>query len=124
MTDSVRDKIRGAIFSSDALKPQTKTIVFFGQTIEIRQPNLRTILSISSGGDRQSAMVDMIIAYAYVPGSDEKVFEEADKDQLLEIPFGKDFSDLQKAITAMTDINFLQGDAEKNSAATPSTSST
>lgn len=124
MAANTRDGIRGAIFSSDKLKPQTKVIEFFGQNIEIRQPDLRTILSISAGNDRQSAMVDMIIAYAFVPGTEEKIFEEADKDSLLSIPFGQDFQRLQKAITAMTDVNMLTADTEKNSAATPSTSST
>lgn len=119
MTAKTRDEIRGAIFASENMKPETVEIDFLGTKIEIRQPNLGAILSISTGEDRRDAMVNMLITYAFVPGTDEQVFEEADKANLLLIPFGKDFQRLQKAITALTDVNLLTSDSEKKSGAAP-----
>lgn len=117
MANKTRNALRDAIFSSDRTKPQVRTVTFFGEELEIRQPDLRTILSISSSSteNRQMAIVDMIIAYAYVPETDERVFEDADRDQLLALPFGNDYSELQKAISDLTNVNVLTDTATKNS---------
>lgn len=119
-----RSALRDAIFSSDRTKPQVRTVTFFGEELEIRQPDLRTILSISSSSaeNRQMAIVDMIIAYAFVPGTNERVFEEPDKDSLLGLPFGNDYSELQKAISELTNVNVLTDTATKNSVGTASSS--
>lgn len=119
-----RSELRDAIFSSDKTKPQTRDVTFFGEKLEIRQPDLKTILSISSSSaeNRQLAIVDMIIAYAYVPGTDERVFEDPDKDTLLALPFGSDYTELQKAISELTNVNVLTDTATKNSVGTASTS--
>lgn len=122
MANKTRSELRDAIFSSDRTKPQVRTVTFFGEELEIRQPDLRTILSIStaSADNRQTAIVDMIIAYAYVPGSDDRVFDEADKNQILSLPFGTDYTELQKAISDLTNVNVLTDTAVKNSDGTVS----
>lgn len=123
-SSELRNKLRASILSTEKLKPKAILVDFFGEQIEVRQPNLQAVLSISSASaeDRQSAMVDMIIAYAYVPETDERVFEESDREQLLQMPFGSDFTRLQKAISSLSNVDISTAVASKNSEATPSSS--
>lgn len=117
---SLRNQIRAAIFDSENTKPKHEPLTFFGQKIEIRQPDLDTILTFSNsaGDDRKHMMVSMIVMWAFVPGTDERVFEETDQDQLLKLPFGPDFAALNKAIQNLTDVTLLAQAAEKNSVTT------
>ena len=100
-----RDEIRSAIFAEKKLA--TKQVKFFGMDIEIRQPVLATVLAVQNNEDRQSAVIDTLVKYAYVPGTNDKVFEEADTDSLLKLPFGKDFLRVSTALTEITDVDFL-----------------
>ncbi len=104
MTD-IRDKIRSAVLAEQ--KPRSKNIVFFGQEIEIRQPTLKAILDAQQEDNRQIGVASMLINYAYVPGTDEKVFEDTDADQLLMLPFGENFVQVTKALEDLSDVNFL-----------------
>lgn len=119
-----RNSIRSAIFNGTNMKPKEKEIDFFGQKIVIKQLNLDTILSFrSSESSAKERMVDTIVAYAYVPGTEDKVFEEADKDSLLAMPFGADFQRLQAAITELTSVDLGTKEAEKNLVGTDSVTS-
>ena len=100
-----RDDVRSKIFSPKKLK--SKIVNFFGSEIEIRQSRLSDIVAAAANEDRQNAVIDQLIDCAYVPGTDEKVFEDTDKDSLLALPFGKDFSDVNQAILELTQVNFL-----------------
>ncbi len=110
---SVRDQIRSGIFSKESKTPDSRDITFFGQEIRIRQPDIGTILEYRNRDDRKEAMIEMIIMFAYVPDTNDRVFEPADKDSILGLPFGKDFSALNSAITELTTVDLES--AEKNS---------
>lgn len=119
-----RDAIRSAIFSGTNMKPKSKVIDFFGQSIEIKQLDLNTILDFRSGeSTTKERMVATIISYAFVPGTENRVFEEADKDNLLQMPFGPDFQRLQAAITELTSVDLGTKEATKNSKGTDSVTS-
>lgn len=107
---STRDTIRGKIFAS---KEFDKRIVdFFGEKIELRQPSLGLVLQVQDEEDRKSAVIDTLVKYAYVPGTDEKVFESGDEDSLLALPFGPDFIRVSNALEELTKVNFLdKGDS-------------
>ncbi len=96
----IRDKILG-----HAPKPGTKLITLFGVELELRQPTLGAILIAQDTQDIKRRMTDMIIQYAFVPGSSEPVFEGADREMILSWPFGEDILNLQNAITDLTGIN-------------------
>jgi hypothetical protein len=64
--------------------------------------------------DPAERVADMIIHYAYVPGTDEKIFEPGDRDTIIQWPFGEDLQLLQGAITELTGVNMDK--AEKQSA--------
>jgi len=119
---SARDALRAKIFSGETGKPKTKEVMFFGQMIELHQPPVRLILAMKNDpdADRASQMIEMVIKYAYVPGTNELIFDEADQSALLDMPFGGDFTRLSTAIAELTDIDFLGEKALKNSPGTPS----
>lgn len=104
-----RDQIRASIFNT---KPKSEFINIFGCDVELRQPSLGNILEAQTKDDRRAAIVDMIIDYCYVPGTNEKVFEAADAEGILTLPYGEDLSKINDAIARLTNID-VSGE-EKN----------
>lgn len=100
-----RDAIRAAIFKSST--PNSKIVVFKGMKIEIRQPTLGDVIRAQENPDRQSGVIQTLIDHAYVPGTNEKVFDLADVDGLKAMPFGKDFIEVSNALTELSEVNFL-----------------
>lgn len=115
MTDTLRDLIRGAVLNTTAVK--SKIVTFFGQDIEVRQPTLGAVLDATNAADRKDQVVNMLLTYCYVPGTDETVFEEGDRESLINLPFGDDVGRMQKAIAELTTIDVAG--ALGNSDATP-----
>jgi len=99
-----RKEMRDALLGH-APEPETKLIDLFGISLELRQPSLGAILDAKDTEDSKVSSTNMIIKYACVPGSDEQVFEEADREMILNWPFGKDMVALQEAITELTGID-------------------
>lgn len=104
-----RDEIRANLLKS---RPQEKRIVrFFEEDIEIRQPTLDDIIKAAyatSADDDTSkvAVISILVKYSYIPGTDERVFDETDVDVLKQLPFGPDFARLMQAYQELTDVNF------------------
>lgn len=115
----VRKQLRDKIFTSDRAKPKSETLEFFGADVELRQPTIGRILDLRDAAkeDSKFAAMQMIIEYTYVPGTNERVFDEADLDALLGMPFGEDMTRMHQAIAKLTNIN-VEGLA-KNSEETP-----
>lgn len=104
MSTSTRDDIRKAIFASNTT--ESKTISFFGQQVEVRQPSFQEVMtSASSDSDPVQASINMMMLYCYVPGTDEKVFEEADRDSLAKLPLNSDMATMQKTIADLSKID-------------------
>lgn len=101
--NELRDLIRGTVLKSRTAK--TIKCRFFDADIEVRQPSLGEILATEEQSSKQDQAVSMIIKYCYVPGTDDKVFEEADREVLLSLPFGEDFIRVQKAIAQLSSVN-------------------
>ena len=97
-----RDDIRTAILNA---KPKKKVIELFGQKVEIRQPRVGDILSITESEDGMDRFMKVMLNYCYVPGTDEKVFEEADRDSLAAVPFGPEFDALNEAISELIEVD-------------------
>jgi len=112
MAQSLRDKIRTAVFSA---APDTRVIQFFGQDVEVRQPSLEDLINSEAVEDRRKAAVAMLIKYTYVPGTSERVFEEADGDSLLALPFNADMRRLQQAVNELMGIADIEEQERKNS---------
>jgi hypothetical protein len=110
---SLRDTLRSAIFSGDNSKPASETVEFFGQDIEIRQPAVGTVLADAEKMSQQG-IIGVLIQYCYVPGTDEKLFDEADADSMKALPWGPDFLRAQQAINKLSGVKADDVDAAKN----------
>ena len=56
-------------------------------------------------------MINTLVGYAYIPGTDEKIFEDADAASLKQLPFGADLQRIMKALETLTEVNFQKKDA-------------
>lgn len=112
---ATRQELREKIFSEANSKPKSEVITFFGEQIEIRQPPVGAILDMRSVDslDTKERMIRMIVEYAVVPGTDEKVFDTADVEQFLSMPYGPDFNAVSQAIGRLTDLDLEVKDAAK-----------
>lgn len=111
--------IRERIFASKNKTYKSRLVQFFGETIEIRQPTLGDILDSVNGdnaGDAAKQGIMVLLRYAYAPGTNDRVFDEADEESLLSLPFGEDFNRVVKAFTEVTGTDVKV--AEKNSSTT------
>lgn len=111
-----KSSIRGGILGA-AHAPRTETVPFFGEQIELRQPKLKDILAFQKAGAQDVG--DMLILYAYVPGTNDRVFDETDRDALNELPFGPEMAMVVEAVTRLTSLNFQP--PNPGSSETPST---
>lgn len=97
--------LRAQIFKTREVR--SKRIQFFGVEIELRQPKLKDIINAREAEDKQAAVIETLVKYAFVPGTDEHLFDEEDADQFAELPFGADFLHITQALEELTDVNFL-----------------
>lgn len=100
-----RDNIRSAVFGA---KPKRKLVEdFFGFNVEIVQPSLGVILATRQEGE-ESQLSKMLIDYTFVPNTGEKVFEPADAEALLAIPFGAEMKRFTDAMNEILGIDSKQ----------------
>ncbi len=104
-----RDELRTALIGKKH-KGQTKIMALFGVDIELRQPSLGDILKARDEDDIQKRTTDVFINYSFVPGTDERIFEDTDHAEILKWPFTKDLITVQEAIAELTGVDL--GDAE------------
>ena len=114
MADNARGILRSTILKNK--RGRTITVDFFGQDVEVRQPTVGQILKQQDETDRNKLLVNLIVEYCYVPGTDERVFTKEDYDEIVQLPVGKWFNDLNSAIADLTGVNVEE--AEKNSEST------
>lgn len=105
-----RDQLRAELIGKKH-KPERQTVVLFGQEVELQQPTLASILEARENADEKTRVADVFIKYAYVPGSEERVFEEGDRDVILNWPFGEELIEVQRVIAKLTGVDIA--DAEE-----------
>lgn len=97
-----RNEMRSRIFSA---KPKTETVKdFFNCELELRQPSLEIALQNRDASEEDRVYV-MLLDYAFVPGTNEKVFEEGDVDAMRKLPFGSEFQDLIDKVNLLLGID-------------------
>lgn len=106
-----RDELRSSIFGGARQNFRSETTQLWGHTVEFRQPTLGQVLNVGQA-EPGDAMIRMIIDYTYVPGTNEKLFEEGDKDTLRAMPFDQGLNALADIVTKLTGIDVEE--AEKN----------
>lgn len=97
----LRSQLRSRVLQSK--KRESRILDFFGDEIEIRQTSVSELMDAGNFDDRE-AIVRVLINQAYVPGTDQKLFEEADLDSLMSMPSGKWISDLTDIIKDLSGV--------------------
>jgi len=120
----MRDSIRALILDSKNAAPSSRLITFLGAEIEVRQPTLDGITKMTEMKENQglSDATAMLIFYAFVPGTNERVFEEGDIEFLKNLPFSHDVATFITAVGEMSNIDLQVKVATKNSEETDSAS--
>jgi hypothetical protein len=93
-------------------KGKALEINMFGHKVEVRQPSVGQLLELETGDDRKKSLVNMLVGYCYVPGSNDKLFTQEDSGELLALPAGEWLNEFNTAISKLTGVD--TEDAEKN----------
>lgn len=107
---TLRDNIRTKIFNSEANMQRKKVIDFLGAQIEVRQPLVDDVMAAAEEED--GGIITMLVRYAYVPGTNDRVFEVEDGAALRAMPFGKDMALFLEAVKDLSDLDLKK--QEKN----------
>ena len=111
-----RDEMRAKIFGA---APKSEPVEdFFGTDIELRQPTLQVALS-QRGASEEDRLYFMLTDYAFVPGTQQKLFDIEDVEQIKQLPFGPEFTRLMDAVNKLLGVKPEEmekaiGEAEKS----------
>lgn len=111
-TPPTKGDVRAQIFSQASMDKKSIPLNFYGAGIEIRQPSVGQIENLIDKSTNRMSFIQVLIDHAYVPGTKEKVFSQADYEQLQELPYTGDMAAVADAITKLTDVKVKE--AEKN----------
>lgn len=99
-----RDLIRSAVLNAPG---GVELVNAFGVEIELRAPDLKGLMAYRGAQNDENVMARSIINVSYVPGTNDKVFEDADLEVL---NAAKMSPDMKKLITAVNRV--LGGDED------------
>jgi hypothetical protein len=105
--DQIRQKLVG-----DTPAAKRIPLHIFDCDIELKQPDLKSILKARDESDPAKRSAEMIIQYAVMPGTDENVFEDSDLTMILRWPFGEDMVRLNEAISELTGVDLEKAEEE------------
>lgn len=91
-----RDTIRTAILDS---KGTVEVVDCFGVKVEIRTPALEDLLQYRDASEDPKIMARAIANNCWVPGTEERVFDDADIDSIMKLKFTPDMKKLNRAVT-------------------------
>ena len=103
MAVKTRDALRGRLMG--AKKFRSERIKLFGEDVEIRQPSVGQILDAQEFEDQKKALVNILVNYCFIPGTEEKIFEDTDEGAIMEWPVGEWFTEINQAIQKLTNID-------------------
>lgn len=108
--------IKARIFSAQNKQRKYKRVMFFGVELEIKQSSLKQVVDMATrrdgDEDDQGVAIYVLLNYAFIPGTEERIFGEEDTESLLDMPFGEDFNRVIDAWREITGIKI--GEASKN----------
>lgn len=110
-----RDEARAKIFGA---KASATPMTLFGVPVDLREPPISEVMDSQVEEDRKRGSMMMLVRYVYLRDSEQPLFEEADIETLLTLPFGKDFRDINLAIQKMLGV-IPSGDDKSQASAQP-----
>lgn len=109
--ETPKRSLRESILSGHTVKREIVDVL--GTTVEIHQPTIDQLNKIGKwDAENKNVIALLMIAYCYVPGTNEHVFADSDYGAVLELPTGKWVTDFQAAWLRLSGIDI--GEAEKN----------
>lgn len=90
-----RDAIRAAVMNSSS---DDEIVTAFGVQIAVRPPELRELVQYQDFAQDEHMIARAIVNNCYVPGTNEKVFEETDVEVLSSQRFSTDMRKLNQVI--------------------------
>lgn len=93
-TTPTRDDIRTAILDS---KGESRFVDFRGVQVELRAPELETLLQYRQG-DNEIALIKALVENTWVPGTEERVFDDTDIPAIMKLKLTTDMKRMIKAI--------------------------
>lgn len=94
-----RDEIRALFFAPLDTPTPPVSLEWNGVTFEWRRPSVQQVQNARDDDDAdKNFLVRLIIEYSYVPGTDQKLFEDTDYDRVMSMPFGPEW---QTAVTTI-----------------------
>ena len=106
-----RDEARTKVLSTAKRQFKRVELNIWGVDVEFRQPKIREILNVGDF-NAEDMLLHMLVNFIYLRGTDERLFEEGDKESLKDMPFDPSLTQLTEAIGELTGANVE--DAEKN----------
>lgn len=97
MSNDIRSKLLTDI------KPERIKINMRGVEVEVQQPVVKDILNADT--DDTTFIIDMMVRYCYVPGTNERVFKDEDKELILQWPMGEWFSTFGEAFNKLASVS-------------------
>lgn len=109
---STRDNLRSKMFNSEGSKAKRIPIVVNGIELEFRQPTIGTLNDLVSDNEDKSLAVVALIRFSYIPKTEDKLFDDADYDSIMEFaPTG----DIREALNEISKLlGFAAEEKEKN----------
>jgi len=118
---SKRDAIRGKTVGGKK-NFRTEIVTVDGEDIEVRQLSVRDRLDVYNRSTKDGVLDPLqfqiwsVIATCFVPGTKERLFEDADYDSLMDQPTGSFVDKLSEAAVEMLNV---ESKPTKDSAETP-----
>lgn len=107
-----RDSIRAKLLGSAR---KIKIVQVNDVEIEVRQPCVGDMMSLTADeGGKRDMMIRSIVENCYVPGTNEKVFDDTDMDGLRSMPFGDAWLTLTKTLDELMDYKQQMKEEAKN----------
>lgn len=111
-----RDQIRSA-FLSRKVKISIITLEN-GMEVEVRQPSVGEQIALANLDDNTQRAMRMLIDHVYVPDTEEKLFDPADAEVIMQTPAGGDYSKLMTFVMGYLDMPAMVKAASKKSDST------
>jgi len=101
-SSEARNALRSKVF---ATKPRSRIVILGeGVEIEVIQPSVGVMLDSVSEENIKKRIMRMLINSCFVPGTSEPLFEEADFDNLMNMPQGGTYQALIDAVQENMDL--------------------
>lgn len=91
--------LRQKIF--DGMKRKRIAVTYNGVEMEIQQPTIAQVMDLHDTTNPKQRIAKSMIEYCYYAGTDEKVFEDTDLDQLMDMPFSEEVTKMQEVLTQL-----------------------